>query len=186
MKAIFLDRDGVINKYPGDRDYVKSWDEFQFLPGATDALSRLAKNNFGIFVISNQAGVAKGVYPKENLDLITKNMEEELKKRGVRISGIYYCTHHPDQNCACRKPKTGLLEMAVSESGKKGIDIDIEKSYFIGDTERDIEAGKVFGLKTILVFSGKEKPGEQGAWQYAPDFTAADLPEAANIILQKQ
>jgi histidinol-phosphate phosphatase family protein len=183
MKIIFLDRDGVINRYPGDRDYVKSWEEFHFLPQAKSALKRLYDNGFKIFIISNQAGVSKGIYSQENLDLITKNMLRELEGSGVVIAGVNYCTHRNEDNCSCRKPKTGLIEKAVAALGKKKADIEFGNSYFIGDTLRDVEAGKGAGLETILVFSGKEKPQNQQNWNILPDYTAAGLQEAVDIVL---
>jgi D-glycero-D-manno-heptose 1,7-bisphosphate phosphatase len=181
MNAVFLDRDGVINKYPGDREYVKSWEEFHFLLGVKSALKKLKEEGFALFVISNQAGVSKGIFSQTNLNLITRNMLKELKAGGINIDGVYYCTHKPDDNCACRKPKTGLIEMAIANL--KGGDISLSGSYFIGDTIRDMETGKAAGLKTILVFSGKEKPENKDNWNVLPDFTASGLTEAAYIIL---
>jgi len=183
MKIIFLDRDGVINKYPGDRDYVKSWKEFCFLPQTKSALKRLCDNGFKLLVISNQAGVAKGIYSQEALDLITENMLRDLKASGVTIAGVHYCTHRDEDNCFCRKPKTGLIEKAIEALGKKKTDIEFSDSYFIGDTLRDVEAGRGAGLKTILVFSGKEKPQNKQGWDISPDYTAGDLNEAVDIVL---
>jgi D-glycero-D-manno-heptose 1,7-bisphosphate phosphatase len=182
MKVIFLDRDGVINKYPGDFLYVTSWESFSFLPHVKPALKKLNACGFKIFVISNQAGVSKGVYSQSALDLITRNMLQDLKKHEIKIEGVFYCTHHPNDNCGCRKPKAGLLHKAIAKLKETGSDIDISKSYFIGDTQRDIQAGKSIGLKTILVFSGKEKPGNRDHWEYLPDTTARDLREAVKII----
>lgn len=182
MKAIFLDRDGVINKYPGDNDYVKSWEEFHFLPKVKPALEKLTAAGCNIFIISNQAGVGRGVYSQASLDAITKNMLEEFKKCGIRIRGVYYCPHRPEDNCLCRKPKTGLIEAALAENGGRE-NLQLEDSYFIGDTIGDIEAGKRVGLKTILIFSGKEKPENKNKWQSLPDFTAQDLSEAVEKIL---
>lgn len=183
MRVIFLDRDGVINKYPGDKDYVKSWEEFEFLPKAKDSLKRLSDSGFKIFIVSNQAGVSKGIYSQESLDLITENMLDELGKEEIEIAGVYFCIHRPEDNCLCRKPKTGLLDLAIKKLKDEGVGINLRNSYFIGDTIRDVETGKSAGLKTILVFSGKEKPQNQDNWQQFPDFTAVDLAAAADIIL---
>lgn len=185
MKAIFIDRDGVINQYPGDSSYVTSWSEFHFLPKVKSALKKLSNNGFKIFVISNQAGVSKGIYSKGDLDLITKNMLKELNEYKVDIAGVYYCIHRPEDNCSCRKPKSGLIEQAIDKLKEEGQKIELERSYFIGDTIRDIETGKRAGLKTILVFSGKEKPENKNFWQSPPDFTARDLEEAADLILKQ-
>lgn len=184
MKVIFLDRDGVINRYPGDCDYVKSWEEFHFLPGVKTSLKRLTASGFKLFIISNQAGVSKGLFSQGALDLITANMLKGLG-RGINFSGIYYCTHRSEDNCPCRKPRTGLLDLAGKKLKKGKWRIDRKGSYFIGDTIRDIETGKKARLKTILVFSGKEKPENERNWRIRPDFLARDLREAAGIILKK-
>jgi len=184
MKVIFLDRDGVINQYPGDADYVKSWDEFYFLTGAKSALRDLKTAGFRIFVISNQAGVSKGIFSEEKLDEITENMLKDLEADNIHIDGVHYCIHRDEDHCSCRKPKTGLLDRVMSELEEKGAPLELKESFFIGDTIRDMETGKRAGLKTILVFSGKEKPENKKSWSIHPDFTASSLLEAAHIILR--
>jgi len=184
VKAVFLDRDGVINEYPGDREYVTGWDGFRFLPGAGEAVKNLSAAGYRIFIISNQAGVSKGVYSRDALDTITGNMLKELNKDGKHISGVYYCTHLPEENCSCRKPNIGLVEMAIAELEKEDLNIERVRSYFVGDTIRDIQTGKASGLKTILVFSGKEKPENKNQWISPPDFTAQDLSKAVDIIIK--
>ncbi len=183
MKVVFLDRDGVINRYPGDFLYVKSPDEFYLLPGVSQAIKQLNEHGFLVFVISNQAGVSKGIYSQQTLDLITAKMLEVVKSGGGLIHGVYYCTHRDEEGCACRKPKPGLVHLAISQMENK--DIELTKSYFIGDTIRDIQTGKSVGLNTILVFSGKEKPENHSSWQTKPDFTALDLLSAVNMIIRR-
>lgn len=183
-KVIFLDRDGVINKYPGDFEYVKSWNEFTFLPHVKSALKSLSNAGFKMFIISNQAGVSKGIYSQENLDSITNNMLAELKKEDIDLAGVCYCVHPQEANCSCRKPKTGLIDMAIAKMRNSGHSIKLSEGYFIGDTIRDIQTGKAAGLRTILVFSGKEKPENKASWQILPDFTAPNLSGAADIILR--
>ena len=182
-KVVFLDRDGVINKYPGDREYVKSWGEFEFLPGVKAGLKRLNDKGFKVIVISNQAGVSKGIYPQEELDLITRNMLKELTDARVDIEGVYYCTHRQEDNCRCRKPKPGLIDIAVQKLKDKGLAPELGRSYFVGDTIHDVEAGSSAGLKTILVFSGKERPDNKNKWSTLPDYTAEDLSGAVDLIL---
>lgn len=182
MKVIFLDRDGVINSYPGDREYVKSWSEFKFLPRVKRGLKKLNLAGFKLYIVSNQAGVGKKIYSSAALERITRNMLEGLKKSGVKISGVRYCTHRPADDCPCRKPRTGLIDMVVRDLRKTGGKVELEKSYFIGDTIRDIQAGHAAGLKTILVFSGKEKPQNRALWQQAPDLVAPDLAAAADYV----
>jgi histidinol-phosphate phosphatase family protein len=184
MKVIFLDRDGVINQYPGNFEYVKSWSEFRFLPDIEPALKKLNAHGFKIFIISNQAGVSKGIYSRKELDLITENMLKELESSDIDIAGVYYCTHLPEDNCACRKPKTGLIDMAIDKMRDEGLEIELCGSYLIGDSIRDIETGKSAGMKTILVLSGREKAGNKAHWKTLPDFTARDLPEAVELILK--
>lgn len=180
MKAIFLDRDGVINRDPGFGDYVKSWDEFEFLPGAIDAIKRLNKHGYEIFVISNQAGVGKGIYSQKALDEITKNMLKEIEGDGGRIRSITYCTHRPDEDCECRKPNTGMIKKAT-----KGMWIDFKNTYFIGDSRLDIGAGRNAGCKTILLLTGKEEPKEIKDWPHKPDFIKKDLKEAVEWVLRE-
>lgn len=177
MKAIFLDRDGVINRYPGDTKYVTSWEEFRFLPNAKKAIALLTGKKYSIFVISNQAGVSKGIYSQDTLNDITSRMLKALEKSGAKIDSVYYCTHRDKDHCSCRKPKAGLIKLAVKD--KK---IDLKNSFFIGDTIRDVHTAKSAGCKSILVFSGKEKPFNRDNWQTSPDFTFKNLHAAAKFI----
>ena len=178
MKAIFLDRDGVINRDPGFGDYIKSWEEFQFLPGAIEAIKKLNENGYEILVISNQAGVGRGIYSQGSLDEITRNMLREIETQGGRIKSISYCTHLPDEGCNCRKPKIGLIERAT-----KGLDIDFKNTYFIGDSRLDVGAGRNLGSKTILLLTGKEDPDDVKNWEIRPDVIKKDLKEAVEWVL---
>lgn len=180
MKAIFLDRDGVINKDPGFGDYVKSWEELQFLPGAIEAIKRLNKNGYEIFVISNQAGVGRGLFSQSSLDEITNNMLKEIESQGGKITSISYCTHRIDEGCSCRKPKTGMIEKAT-----KDFDIDFKNTYFIGDSRVDIGIGKNMGCKTILLLTGKEDPNNIENLDPQPDFIKKDLKEAVKWVLKE-
>ncbi len=181
MKVILLDRDGVINKYPGDREYVTRWKEFHFLPRVKKAIAKLHKHGFRIFVISNQAGVGKGIFSQEALDHITKNMLREIEKSHGKIEAVYYCTHRTDENCSCRKPKVGLIDIA-----KRGNSIDLANCVFIGDTIRDVNTAKSAGCKSILVLSGKEKLLNRRNWEAKPDFIFKDLYEAAEFVLSQK
>lgn len=184
VRVVFLDRDGVINEYPGRYKYVTSIADFRLLPGAADALMRLANAGFRLFVISNQAGVAKGLYTKQMLDDITSYMLEQLGTR-IKFDNIYYCTHLPEEQCACRKPQTAFIDAAAAQLKEQGCQIDRPGSFFVGDSIRDVETGKKAGLGTILVFSGCESPQNRPHWQTLPDHTAADLPGAADHILSE-
>ncbi len=116
MKIAFLDRDGVISIFTPD-DYIKNWNEFQFLPCAIEGLKILTNNGFKIVIISNQAGVGRKIFSTQDLWDVTYRMQEELKKHGIELFKVYYCTHSPEDNCNCRKPKTGMIEKFIEESG---------------------------------------------------------------------
>jgi len=181
MKIIFLDRDGVINRYPGDKNYVTRVKDFVFLPGVLPALKKLTENNFRIYVVSNQAGVSKGIYSRKKLDAITGLMLKKVSASGARISKVLYCIHRQEDKCLCRKPKTGMIKKAI-----KGLKIkSLAASYFIGDSIKDVLTGKNAGLKTILVLSGKEKKENKKHWKTQPDFVAKDLLAATKIVLNE-
>jgi D-glycero-D-manno-heptose 1,7-bisphosphate phosphatase len=149
-KVIFIDRDGVINKKMPEGDYVKTWSEFEFLPGAIEALKMLYEAGYSIFVITNQRGIARGIMRKEDLDDIHNRMVIELEKYGIKLAGIYYCPHNDEDNCDCRKPKPGLLFRAAKEHN-----FDLKDAIFIGDSLKDIQAGINACCRTILVDSKK-------------------------------
>lgn len=175
--VIFLDRDGVINVYPGDRNYVTSKDEFFFINGAIEGIKMLKDQGCSIYVISNQAGVSKGIYSQKQLDEITALMKKELKKNGVALDGIFYCTHQDSDQCDCRKPKTGLLDHATRSSIP-------DHCFFIGDSYIDVQTGNNFGCTTVLVLSGKETDSSVVAqWDIQPDYIFANLKEAAEFII---
>lgn len=145
-KVIFLDRDGVINKKPPKADYVKNWNEFKFLPGAIEALKILTQNGYEIYIISNQAGIARGMMTEDDLKEIHEKMKKGLENHGVKVSGIYYCPHGWGEGCECRKPKPGMFFQAAREHY-----LDLTKIIFIGDDERDVQAGNAADCPTILV-----------------------------------
>ena len=148
QKVIFLDRDGVINKKPAKADYVKTWEEFEFLPGAIEAIKLLTQNDYDIYIITNQAGIARGMMTEQDLQEIHAKFKKELEKYNAKIDGIYYCPHGWDEGCECRKPKPGMFFQAAGEHH-----LDLLKAIFIGDDERDLQAGDAAGCKTILVTS---------------------------------
>ncbi|MEW6096091.1 MAG: D-glycero-beta-D-manno-heptose 1,7-bisphosphate 7-phosphatase [bacterium] len=148
-KVVFLDRDGVINKKIIN-DYVKSWEEFVFLPNVKEAIKLLNQAQFKVIVVTNQACIGKGIINEEELHQIHQQMLNELKDYGAHIDAIYYCPHRQEDNCNCRKPKHGLLEMA-----DRDFKIDFKNSWMIGDEDKDIEAGKRAGCKTCYVTPDK-------------------------------
>jgi len=177
MKTIFLDRDGVINKYPGDRLYVTSLRKFRFLPRAKQAIALLSRKGYKIFVASNQAGVGKGTYTQRTLDAITSKMLEGIEQVGGKITKVYYCTHRKEVGCRCRKPKPGLLKMAAKE-----FKFNLKGAYFVGDTIRDVLTAHTAGCKSILVLCGKEKLKDKEKWVTQPDFIFNDLLATARFL----
>lgn len=144
VNVVFLDRDGVINV--NRDDYVKSWDEFEFITGAKEAIKLLNDNNYWVIIITNQSPIGRGIFSHERLREIHELMLNELADTGAHIDAIYYCPHSPDDNCECRKPKPGLLFQAADELG-----IDLKRSWFIGDSEGDFQAGESAGCKIFKV-----------------------------------
>lgn len=148
-KAIFLDRDGVINKKAKEHDYIKNWEEFEFLPNVAETIRELNKE-FLVVIISNQRGIGRGMMTTKDINDIHIKMKEELLRKGAVIDGIYFCPHADNDNCSCRKPMPGMLLMAAEE-----LNIDLADSFMIGDSVSDIEAGKKAGCKTILISNSK-------------------------------
>ncbi len=177
-KAIFLDRDGVINRYPGHGKYVTGWKEFRFIPGAKEALAQLTGAGFRIFIVSNQAGVNKGIYSKKALDHLTGRMLREIEKSGGKIDEVYYCVHRSDENCLCRKPKRGSLEAARRKYG-----VRLKGAFFVGDTMTDIHTARNAGCASILVLSGRERASRRTTWEVQPDFIFQNLHQAVRFIL---
>ncbi|MDP3787225.1 MAG: HAD family hydrolase [Candidatus Omnitrophota bacterium] len=183
-KVIFLDRDGVINKDPASINkysYVTKWEEFRFLPGAKRAIKKLADAGYAIYVISNQAGIAKGYFTLKALKSITENMLREIEKSRGKITRVFYCPHRDEDNCGCRKPNVGLFEKAL-----KGGDIDFKRTFFIGDKIMDVQAGRAIGCRTILVLCGKESLRNKKNWKLKPDHVKRDLLDAVDWILKKR
>ena len=145
-KAVFLDRDGVINQKAPEHDYIKSWKEFCFLPGVQEAIRRIHQKGYLVIVVTNQRGIARGLMAENDLQEIHQKMCEELRKHGAHIDDIFYCPHDIKDNCTCRKPKAGML---ISAQNKW--DIDFTQSYIIGDSNSDIEAGQRVGCRGILM-----------------------------------
>jgi D-glycero-D-manno-heptose 1,7-bisphosphate phosphatase len=144
-KAVFLDRDGVIND--GTLYYTYKTEDFRFNADVFESLRMLVEAGFLLVVITNQGGIAKGVYSEADVENVHNYMRTELLKQHVPLAGIYYCPHHSDvSNCDCRKPKPGMIVQAM-----KDLNIDPRQSYMIGDSKRDIEAAHAAGVKGILI-----------------------------------
>lgn len=161
QKAIFLDRDGTINKYVG---FLRKIDEFELLPGVEEAIKKINESGYLAIVVTNQPVIARGEVTLEELNEIHKKLETELGYEGAYIDGLYYCPHHPHKgyegeipelkiDCECRKPKPGMLLKAAED-----FNIDLSQSWMIGDGENDVKAGKAAGCKTALI--GQEDFGQ--------------------------
>ena len=180
MKIVFLDRDGVINEFPGNGNYVTKLKSLQFLPGSLDAIRYLTEEGYKIFVISNQAGVGKGVYTKKKLNLINNKLIKSVQAAGGWITKVYYCIHPSDADCECRKPQTGNFERAIQSVNKR---LHSVKGYFfVGDTKSDVLAGFNAKLRTILVLSGRANRREVKKWGIKPDYIVKNLKAATRII----
>ena len=173
---VILDRDGVINAE--SPEYIKSPDEWEPLPGSLDAIARLTKAGFQVFVATNQAGIARGKLSLVELDIIHQRMLNEVEQLGGRIVDIRYCPHHPDDHCNCRKPAPGmLLDLA------KIYNLDLSMGHFVGDSIKDLQAAKAAGCKGVLVLSGN---GHESLKLF-PDFKPVhkDLASFASQLLYK-
>jgi len=173
--AIFLDRDGVINRKKPEGEYVSRWQEFEFLPGALDAIRRFVQKRIPVFVVTNQRGVARGGIAEGVLSDIHARMSGEFEKSRAALSGIYTCTHD-EGGCGCRKPMPGLLLRAAGEHG-----IDLARSYMIGDSASDIEAGRRAGTYTILLTDNPLR--DHSGKLVDADFWCATLGEAVDLAL---
>lgn len=151
-----MDRDGLINKQAALHDYIKTWDEFEFLPGVAGSIRRLNRAGYLILIVSNQRGIARGMMTRQAVDEINRRMCAELEKEGAHIDGIYVCPHDYGQ-CTCRKPDIGLFLQAGED-----YEIDRTASWTVGDSDIDVMAGARYGTKTIMT---------------------AKLPEAVDVIL---
>ncbi len=154
-RAVFLDRDGVINK---DHGYVHLVDDFEYIDGVFDACLALKQMGYKLVVVTNQSGIARGLYSEEQFHSLTEWMDWNFADKGVELDGIYYCPHHAEKgegdykvDCDCRKPKPGMLNDAA-----KFLKIDLSQSVMVGDKAEDMQAAKAAGVSTrILVRSGK-------------------------------
>jgi D-glycero-D-manno-heptose 1,7-bisphosphate phosphatase len=177
--AVFLDRDGTINE---DTDYPHRIDELHFLPGALDALAALSHLPVATVIVTNQAGLALGLYSLEEMHAFNAALVARVDGAGGRIDAIYYCPHregrdYPDglPRCDCSKPRPGMLLEAAADLG-----LDLSSSLMIGDKKSDIAAGQRGGCRTILVLTGKA--GQDDGLDVAPDFTTADLRDAIGLV----
>lgn len=182
--AVFLDRDGTINV---EKNHLIDPADFKFIPGAPEALKRLQDAGFLLVLVTNQSGIGRGYFSFEQVDILHRHMDEQLKKYAVNLSGIYICPHHPTagrgkyrQDCSCRKGQPGMLLQAAEE-----LQIDLLQSYMVGDKEADIQAGQAAGCRSILVQTGYGKSYAESA-QLAGVEIVADISSATDKILTER
>jgi D-glycero-D-manno-heptose 1,7-bisphosphate phosphatase len=177
--AVFLDRDGTINEQMG---YINHLSRFKLLPQAVPAIRRLNEAGVKVVVITNQSGAARGYFPASLVDEIHALLQKLLAAEGAHLDGIYACLHGPADGCACRKPRPALMEQAARD-----LDLDLSRSYLVGDRYIDIQTAANAGAKGILVLTGYGR-GEyeylRAAARVQPVHVAPDLLEAVEWILQ--
>lgn len=178
MKLIILDRDGVINE---DSDaYIKSPAEWRPIPGSLEAIVKLKHAGFRVVVASNQSGLARGLFDYDTLFAIHDKMARMLADIGTQLDGIFFCPHGPDDDCGCRKPKTGMLDDIARRFGRS-----IRGTPFIGDSATDIQTAQAFGARPVFVQSGAR--AQPRVAQTVPDTDIhADLAEAVDALLAEQ
>jgi D-glycero-D-manno-heptose 1,7-bisphosphate phosphatase len=181
-KAVFLDRDGTINI---EKNYLHRVEDFEFILGAPEAIRRLRQAGFLIIVVTNQSGVARGMFGLPAVEKLHQHMQAELGKIGAAIDAFYICPHHPlegqgdlRRDCDCRKGKPGLLLRAAAD-----YDVDLSRSYMIGDKRADVEAGRAAGCEAILVLSGYGGGEAEKVPQDTPVFPT--IVQAVEFILRK-
>ncbi len=172
-RFVLIDRDGTINV---EKHYLSDPDQLELYPGVGAALKRLQDAGFGLAVITNQSGIARGYFDMARLDQIHDRLRALLAAEGVTLDGIYLCPHGPDDDCTCRKPLPGMVEQAVAEHG-----FNPAQGYMIGDKEVDVELGRAVGTTTFLVRTGHG--GKTEAKGTRADHVVDDLPAAVEVIL---
>jgi D,D-heptose 1,7-bisphosphate phosphatase len=188
--AVFLDRDGTINEEVG---YLDSLDKFKIIPCAYEAIRLINESGMKVVVISNQAGVARGLFTEDFVKITHEHLLATLRQKKAHIDNFYYCPHHPTegiepyrQNCNCRKPAPGMLLRAAQD-----LNIDLTRSYLVGDRFNDMEAGKKIGVRGVLVKTGfgqgllQDDGPDVATPENKPDFIAADILEAVKWILDQ-
>lgn len=179
MPLVIIDRDGVIN-YDSD-DYIKSAEEWEAIPGSLQAIARLSQSGFTVVVATNQSGLARGLFELEDFEAMNAKLVEQLAGFGGEIAGIFYCPHHPDDDCNCRKPKPGLIDAIENELG-----LAAAGAFFVGDSLKDLQAADCKSCQPILVKTGK---GEATAAKLSKSMrdripVVADLSAAADYIIR--
>lgn len=177
--TVFLDRDGTLNPDPG---YIGRPEDFELHPGAGAALSRLNRAGARVIVVTNQSGIARGMFTLADLEAIHDKLRDLLALHGARLDAIYHCPHHPDECCTCRKPATGMVERAIAD-----LALDRSRMYLVGDQTSDVEMAKRLKARSIFVTTGHgsgETLAALSAGRLRPDCVASCLDMAVDWILR--
>jgi D-glycero-D-manno-heptose 1,7-bisphosphate phosphatase len=179
VRYVFLDRDGVLNRKMPEGTYVTDWAQFQWLAGADEAIARMNRAGLTVILVSNQRGIALGLYTEAQLEHIHGNMQSHLARHGAWLDAVYYCPHDYGE-CHCRKPDVGLFEQAFKQFPRA----NAQNSVVIGDSLSDIEAGRRLGMKTVFVLgeADRQKAGAAAAAELADAF-AGSLLQAVEMYL---
>lgn len=172
MPYIILDRDGVINH--DSTEYIKSPEEWRPIPGSLEAIAQLNRAGFRVFIATNQSGIARGYYDIDILDLIHEKLMYSLSAVGGYIEEFFFCPHHPDEHCSCRKPRTGLLEQIAAK-----YPVNLLDTFFVGDSMSDIRAAQSAGCLPILVHTGN---GKQTLQQHPELSSIPNFPDLAGAV----
>lgn len=173
-RAIFLDRDGVINR---DKRYVYRWQDFEFCGGAITAMRRLAESGYLLIIVTNQSGIGRGFYEEEDFEKLTQDMLEHLRMHKVHMDAVYHCPHSPEACCDCRKPAPGLILRAAEKYS-----IDLSQSVIVGDKPSDLEAGQRAGVGYGILIDEGVQPKRAGAGAHG---LAPSLLAATDLILSR-
>lgn len=180
-RGVFLDRDGTISEEVG---YLNHLSRFRMYPFSAAAIRRLNEAGLAVIVVTNQSGVARGIFPESLVERVHERMVAELAAGGAHVDGIYYCPHGSEETCGCRKPHPGMLERAAREHS-----LELAGCYVVGDRYADLEMAHCAGGQGILVLTGYGR-GEyelyRRAWPRPPDHVAENLAAAVDFILQEQ
>lgn len=190
VKVLFLDRDGTII-YDRLGDYITRVDQAHMIPGADDAIAKAKMAGFKIVIVSNQAGIAKGIVSKQVVEEINAYMQGMLSLKDAKYDFCYFAPYHPDYPNqeyepykTWRKPNIGMVVQAIQDMAKLGLEVDVEESYFIGDKQVDVACGIRAGLRPILVMTGYAEENECREKNTVPEYVAKDLYDAiVNYIL---
>ncbi|CAN5448435.1 D-glycero-beta-D-manno-heptose 1,7-bisphosphate 7-phosphatase [soil metagenome] len=174
-RAVFLDRDGTVCE---EVNYLSRAEDLRLFPFAAEAIKLLNENDFLVILITNQSGIARKYFDENDLREIHKKLEEELAKSGAKLDAIYFCPHNSADNCACRKPKTGLIKQSFND-----FEIDLQNSWMIGDKAIDIQTGFNADTKTALVLTGYGQK-EIKKLEKEPNVVAENLLEAAKFVIR--